>query len=98
TLFWNTHFEKADFRGASCHNPVLKASQFVNCKFGQFVFDGPDCNEVTFVGQYKELTFRGTPDEPSRNCLKIDLRDASICWLHANHGLDLTWVKLPRDG
>jgi uncharacterized protein YjbI with pentapeptide repeats len=94
----NTCFEKANFRGASCHNPVLKGVQFVNCKLGKFVFESPLCDGVTFVGKYKELTFRGTPAEPARNTLKIDLTKADICWLHANHGLDLTCVKLPADG
>jgi|SRR5262245_119099 len=91
-------FERAVFRGASCHNLVLKATQFVNCKLGKFVFDSPLCDGVMFIGEYEELTFRGTPREPARNSLKIDLAKADICWLHADHGLDLTCMKLPADG
>lgn len=94
----NTVFEKGDLRGASCNNPVLRAVRFVNCKFGQFVFDSPLCDQVDFVGKYEELTFRGTPREPARNNLRIDLSKADVFWLHADHGLDLTWVKLPADG
>jgi uncharacterized protein YjbI with pentapeptide repeats len=93
----NTSFEKANFGGASCHNPVLKATQFVNCKLGKFVFDSPLCDGVTFVGKYKELTFRGTPGERGRNNLKVDLTKADVFWFDADHGLDLTWVKLPAD-
>jgi uncharacterized protein YjbI with pentapeptide repeats len=98
TKLVNTRFERADFRGASCCNPVLKRTRFANCKFGQFVFESAECDDVTFTGEYKELTFRGTPGNPSRNCLDIDLSNANICWLNANHGLDLACVKLPSDG
>lgn len=94
----DTVFESARFGGASCHNLVLRNCRFVRCKFGSFVFESPLCDHVEFVGRYKQLTFRGMPRDPERNRLRIDLTKTWLCWLNANHGLDLSWVRVPADG
>jgi uncharacterized protein YjbI with pentapeptide repeats len=91
-------FERADFRGASCHNPVLRSTSFINCKLDGFVFESALFVGVEIVGRYKELTIRGTPGEPARNRLKLDLSKAKIMWLDANRGVDLSSVILPADG
>ena len=91
-------FEKADFRGVSCHNPVLRSTSFINCQLDGFVFDGPLCEGVSIAGKYNELTIRGTPGEPARNGLRMDLSKASIVWLNADYGVDLTPAILPADG
>lgn len=93
----DTIFEKADFRGASCSNPVIRLTSFVNCKLDGFVFDGAVCDRVEFVGRFKELTFRGAPNDGERNRLRIDLSRAAIMWLNVDYGLDLHQVILPLD-
>lgn len=91
-------FTKADFRGASNYNPVFQDVQFIDCKLDGFVFNQPLCEGVEFYGKYKELTFKGMPGANERNRLGVNLRNAQIVWLHANHGLDLSLVTLPADG
>jgi uncharacterized protein YjbI with pentapeptide repeats len=94
----NSSFDRAVLDGASCHNPVFMNVRFDRCKLGSFVFDSPLLDQVEFVGAYKSLSLRGMPKERERNRAKIDLAKARICWLNADDGLDLTWVKLPADG
>lgn len=94
----HTNFENADFRGASCHNPVLRSTSFVNCKLDGFVFDGATCEAVSFTGRYHELSFRGMPGETARNRLQVDLSRAKIVWLNADFGVDLSETILPADG
>jgi uncharacterized protein YjbI with pentapeptide repeats len=92
-----TVFEKADFKGASCHNPVLRSTSFLNCKLDGFVFDSALCDSVDIAGEYDELTFRGMPGEPDRNRLRVDLSNASVTWLHADYGVDLAAMTPPAD-
>lgn len=94
----HTVFEKADFKGASCNNPVLRSTSFLNCKLDEFVFDGALCDHVDIIGQYDELTFRGMPDKPDRNRLLVDFSKANLTWLNANNGVDLSSMTLPEDG
>lgn len=94
----STIFEKSDFRGASCSNPVFRSTSLLNCKLDGFVFDGALCEGVVFTGKYKELTFRGIPLDTERNRLRIDLSNASLAWLNADFGVDLSEVVLPADG
>ncbi len=94
----DTIFEHADFRGASCNNSVFCSTSFVDCKLDGFVFDGALCDNVAFTGKYKELTFRGMPNESKRNHLRINLSHAAIMWLNVDYGLDLHQVILPTDG
>ena len=98
TEITSTIFERSDFRGASCSNPILRSVSILNCKFNGFVFDGALCEQVYFTGRYKELTFRGIPSDTERNRLRIDLSNASLMWLNANFGVDLSDVVLPVDG
>jgi uncharacterized protein YjbI with pentapeptide repeats len=98
TEIMSTVFERSDFRGASCSNPVLRSTAFLNCKLGGFVFEGALCDNVVFAGKYKELTFRGLPGDSARNRLKLDLSKASLMWLNADDGIDLSDVVLPGDG
>ncbi len=97
TEFTGTVFEKCDLRGATCSNPILRATSFLNCKLPGFVFDGALCDDVTFEGNYKELTFRGLPGDSLRNRLHVDLSRAHLMWLNANFGIDLEPVVLPSD-
>lgn len=94
----DTMFERSDFRGASCNNPVFRSTSFVNCKLDGFVFDRAFCNNVGFTGKFKELTFRGMPNGGERNLLRINLSHAAIVWLNVDYGLDLHQVILPSDG
>ncbi len=98
TTFGNTCFQKADFRGASCHNPVFNSTRFDRCRLTGFTFEGPLCRNVAFLGSYKDLRFRAYPGEPERNRLDIDLSKARLCWLEADDGVDLTSAVLPSDG
>ena len=91
-------FEKTDFRGASCQNPVLRSTRFTACKLDGFVFDGVLCDNVEIAGGYKELTFRGIPNAHERNRLKLNLSKASIVWLNADFGIDLSAIVPPADG
>lgn len=93
-----TAFEKADFKGASCHNLVMRSTSFLNCKLDGFVFDSAVFDNVDIAGEIDELTIRGTPGEPSRNRLHVDLSKASVTWLNADFGVDLTAMALPVDG
>lgn len=93
-----TVFEKADFKGASCHNLVLRSTSFLNCKLDGFVFDSALWDQVDISGECDELTFRGMPGEPDRNRLHVDFSKANVTWLNANNGVDLTAVTLPADG
>jgi uncharacterized protein YjbI with pentapeptide repeats len=93
----NTVFVKADFRGASCHNPVLRSTSFIDCKMDGFVFDGPLFDAVEIAGTYSELTVRGVHGEPARNRLRADLSKARLTWLNADYGVDLTAAILPAD-
>jgi len=93
-----TIFERTDFRGASCNNPVFRSTSFVNCKLDGFVFDGALCDDVGFTGKFKELTFRGMPNDVERNRLRINLSHAAIMWLNVDYGIDLHQVILPSDG
>lgn len=90
-------FEKADFKGASCHNPVLRSTSFLNCKLDGFVFESALCDDVRIVGEYDELTFRGMPSEPDRNRLNVDFSKANVTWLNTDYGVDLTAITLPAD-
>jgi hypothetical protein len=56
------------------------------------------CDHVDFAGEIDELTFRGMPGEPSRNRLHADLSKASVTWLNADFGVDLTAMTPPADG
>lgn len=94
----DTTFERADFRGASCNNPVFRSTSFVNCKLDGFVFDGALCDDVGFTGIFQELTFRGMPNDGERNRLRINLSQAAIKWLNVDYGLNLHQVILPSDG
>jgi uncharacterized protein YjbI with pentapeptide repeats len=94
----DTVFDRADFRGGSCHNLVLRSTQFLNCRLDGFVFDGSLCEGVRINGRYKELQFRGLPGDTDRNRLRVDLSNASIFWLDVDYGVDLTSVTLPADG
>jgi uncharacterized protein YjbI with pentapeptide repeats len=93
-----TVFEKADFQGTSCHSPVLRSTSFLNCKLDGFVFDSALFDNVHIAGEYDELTFRGMPGEPDRNRLHVDFSKASVTWLNADFGVDLTAMTLPADG
>jgi uncharacterized protein YjbI with pentapeptide repeats len=94
----STVFERADFRGASCSNPVIRNTSFLNCRLDGFAFDGALCDGVTFAGRYKELTFRGYPKDTERNRLRIDLLKADVMWINADFGVDLRNIILPEDG
>lgn len=93
----DTIFDGADFRGASCNNPVFRSTHFVNCKLDGFVFDGALYDDVGFTGEFRELTFRGMPNDGERNRLRINLSHAAIMWLNVDFGLDLQHVILPSD-
>lgn len=93
----STRFEKSDFRGASCNNPIFRLTTFHNCRLDGFVFDSAMSDRVVFAGDYHELTFRGLPGELERNRLQIDLSEARLKWLNADDGIDLRLVKLPND-
>jgi uncharacterized protein YjbI with pentapeptide repeats len=93
-----TIFEKVDFIGASCHNPVLRSTSFLNCELDGFVFDSALFDNVDFAGEIDELTFRGMPCEQGRNRLHVDLSKANVSWLNADYGVDLTAMTLPADG
>lgn len=97
TEFVGTVFDNADFRGATCSNPILRSTSFLNCKLRGFVFDGALCDNVIFEGEYKELTFRGLPGDSLRNRLCVDLSRARLMWLNADFGIDLEPVALPSD-
>lgn len=94
----STEFERCDFRGASCHLPVLREVRFVECKLKGFVFDGAMCERVAMVGNYPQLLFRGTHGDAQRNQLGVDLSKAHVKWCDADGGLDLSHVVLPADG
>jgi uncharacterized protein YjbI with pentapeptide repeats len=98
TAFHRCTFIKSEFRAASNYNPVFRDVRFADCKLGGFVFNQPLCEAVEFSGKYKELTFKGLPGGRERNRLQLNLRNAQIVWLHANHGLDLGPIVLPADG
>lgn len=97
TEFVGTVFDKADFRGATCSNPILRSTSFLNCKLRGFVFDGALCDNVIFEGEYQELTFRGLPGDSLRNRLRLDLSRAHLMWLNADFGIDLEEVVRPSD-
>jgi uncharacterized protein YjbI with pentapeptide repeats len=88
-------FQKARFVGTSWSNPIISNSEFAECRFGKSVFDGAEFRSTRFSGTYEELCFRGIPDTPERNRLELDLTHADVTWLHANHGVDLTALRLP---
>ncbi len=93
-----TLFQTADLRGASCSNPVFRATSFENCKLDGFVFDGALCDDVSFTGRINELTFRGMPNDGERNRIRINLSNAAIMWMNVDYGIDLRQVILPSDG
>lgn len=93
-----TVFDKADFRGASCHNPVLRAVAFINCRLDRFVFESALFGGVKITGKCEELALRGMPGDSARNQPQLDLSEASVKWLDANHGMNLAEVVLPDDG
>jgi len=93
-----TTFERANFRGASCNNPVFRSTSFVNCKLDGFVFNGALCDNLGFTGKVNELTFHGMPNDHERNRLRINLSHATIAWLNVDYGVDLEQVILPLDG
>lgn len=98
TEILRTRFEKCNFGGASSENIVWQDVVFKHCKLQGFVFEASQCDRVSFIGKYKELEFRGTRGEVVRNRPTLSLADANLSWLHANHGIDLSHVILPRDG
>ena len=98
TEFVDTAFHRVDFRGATGCNLVFRSTSFHSCKLDRFVFDGPLCDGVAFLGKCNELTFRGTPKDSERNQLRLDLSRATVKWLNADYGIDLRQVVLPEDG
>ena len=97
TSFDNCIFRNAQFRGATCSNPVFQETDLLDCRLNGFEFDGAWFRSSRLSGKHHELTFRGVPRAGGRNRLEIDFSAAQICWLHANHGVDLTAARLSDD-
>jgi uncharacterized protein YjbI with pentapeptide repeats len=91
-------FERALLRGVSWCRPSFTEVTFIGCRITKSEFDEPSFRASCFVGNYRELTFRGSPQKSERNLLDIDLTGAEVVWLHANHGVDLTGLRLSPHG
>jgi len=94
TSFRRCQFENARLRGVSWCKPSFAETSFIRCRFGQSEFDGASFEASRFVGHYDELTFRGDTSIGQRNCLDIDMTSAEVTWLNANHGVDLSCLRL----
>jgi hypothetical protein len=98
TIIANSTFMGAIFKGATFQKTVFDGVTFELCSLKGVVFDEAEFRKARFVGEYPELTFRGSPSDRDRNLLNVDLREARIGWLNANHGVDLSRLIPPADG
>ncbi len=86
-------FCEAVLNDGACFETNFTDTDFIDCELSEFQFSEVYWHSGAFEGDYDDLWFSPSQDNPRRNVLALDVR-----LLNVYRGIDLSKMRLPDDG